>query len=175
MLVALLTLTDWNWATDNEITILSLMFLEALLFTSIMVDVAEQWLYRVGVVNGVFRPTLRNRVDCVGIDGSFYREFSPWNYLHAGFVSIALAASLAFQVFLALRKSTAPFNASEFWYLPDPSEQYGGFSVIGILSGIMPLVVFGYFYDQLWAVIPSDYCSYRSCTCETNCKPMGWG
>lgn len=149
MLVALLTLTDWNWATDNEITILSLMFLEALLFTSIMVYVAEQWLYRVGVV---VAQLLGIGLIVLALMEVFTGNFTG-NYLHAGFVSIALAASLAFQVFLALRKSTAPFNASDSWYLPYlSSEQYGGFSVIGILSGIMPLVVFGYFYDQLWAV-----------------------
>lgn len=150
MLVALLTLTDWSWTNDNEITVLSLMFLEALLFSFVMMLVKEQWLYRTGLA-----AVHLLGVGLIVLAGTeIFSENFIGNYLHAGFIAIALAASLAFQIYPAIfQTETSPFDTSDSWFLPLGSTgKDHRFSVLGLLSGIMPLVIFTYFYDQLWAV-----------------------
>lgn len=150
LLVALLTLTDWQWATDNDMTVLCLMYLEALLFTAMMLVVKEVWLYRAGML---FAGLLGVLLLAMGLQEVFGGQYYG-NYLHAGMLLVAMVATAAFEVFSSQNPAWGneeTNGAVGLWH------RLGGilgtgFSLTGLLCGLFPVVIWGYAYNELWAV-----------------------
>ncbi|OWY25262.1 DUF2339 domain-containing protein [Sphingobacteriales bacterium UPWRP_1] len=147
MLLALLSLTDWKWSADHEITILSLMYLEALVFIAIMLLEQEQWLYRTGTL---LTHLLGAGLLVLGLSETINGN-ETGNLLHAGMMLVSLAASGGFLAFMMQRFEATPFNAIDSWY-HIKQKRPNSISVTGIITGLLPFVVYAYLYNQLWAV-----------------------